>query len=213
MSRKKAAHINQAKNLPNIIRSPRIYKGSWKEAFFGNNNAIVLELACGKGEYTTSLAGLFPKKNFIGVDRKADRLWYGATVTIEKSLSNATFINGNIELIEDYFKKNEVDEIWIIFPDPYLKKPNRRLTSNIFFEKYKKILRPGGVVHLKTDEQRLYNFTLGVLKSNNYNVIKASENLYSSQLMADPAMQIVTNYEQKHISDGDTIFYIEFILE
>jgi len=212
MPRKKAIRIKQANNLPNIIRSPKIYKGSWRKAFFGNKNPIILELACGKGEYAIQLSKLFPDKNFIGIDRKADRLWHGASAAIEKNLSNVAFINGNIEFIEDYFKKNEVDEIWITFPDPYLKKPNRRLTSNIFLEKYKKILRPDGIVHLKTDEPRLYVSTLSMLNTNNCNVLEESENLYSSHLKAEPAMQIVTNYEQKHISDGDAIFYIEFTL-
>ncbi len=212
MPRKKAIRIDQAKNFPNIIRSPKIYKGSWNRAFFGNKAPIVLELACGRGEYTIGLSILFPGKNFIGIDRKADRLWHGATVAVEQDLDNVVFINGSIEQIETYFDKNEVDEIWITFPDPQPKKSNKRLTSNIFLKKYKKLLKPGGIVHLKTDDQDLHNFTLSILKANNYAIIKTTDDLYASRLATEPAMQIVTNYQQKHIADGDAICYIKFSL-
>lgn len=212
MPRKKLARIRRAENLPNIIRSPRIYKNSWKRAFFGNKKPIVLELACGKGEYSLEMAKIFSDKNFIGVDRKADRLWCGATKAIGNDLSNVAFINGKIEFIEEYFAKDEISEVWITFPDPYLKKPNRRLTSNVFLEKYAKFLQSNGSIHLKTDEPRLHDFTIAVLKSADHDILEETTDLYNSPLAKRAELQIATTYEKKHIADGDKVCYIKFNL-
>ncbi|MEA2006535.1 MAG: tRNA (guanosine(46)-N7)-methyltransferase TrmB [Patescibacteria group bacterium] len=212
MGRKKALRMKQALKLANIFdkKTSIKNKGKWSNLVFENDKRIVLELACGKGEYSLELAKMFPDRNFIGIDRKADRLWCGSTKAIEESLKNVAFIKGKIEILNEYFAKNEISEIWITFPDPFLKKPNQRLTSEDFLKEYEKIMRSSGVVHLKTDEIRLYNFTIEVLKSSNHDIVEKTSDLFNSSLIKDPKLQITTTYERKHIAEGDKICYLKF---
>lgn len=212
MGRKKALRIKQAPKFPNVFdkNSAIKNKGKWNELALGNKNEIVLELGCGRCEYTLELAEMFPQKNFIGIDRKADRLWVGSTNAIKEKLTNAFFIHTDVESIDQMFSKKEISEIWITFPDPYLKKPKRRMTNPLLLEKYKKIVTPGSFLHLKTDEERLYNYTISSLKNNGCKIVFSTKDLYNSELKNDQIVSMSTTYEKKHISQGDTIFYIKF---
>jgi len=189
-------------------------KGKWRSDFFKNENPIVLELACGKGEYSIGLAQMYPHKNFIGVDIKGARIWNGANQAIEENLNNVAFLRTRIELITDYFEKNEIDEIWIIFPDPFLKKSksNRRLTSNAFINKYREILKPSGLIHLKTDSPQLYDFTLETISKDDKCVINyQNDNIYAIDL-AYKELIIKTYYEKSHLEDGRTIKYVQYTI-
>ncbi len=189
-------------------------KGRWAQQHFGNDNPITLELACGKGDYTLGLARQFPERNFIGVDIKGARIWRGAKTALEEGLSNAAFLRTRIELIAHFFEMGEVAEIWITFPDPFLRKSkaNRRLTSHQFLEQYKKILASGGLVHLKTDEPNLYHFTLEVLSENSdYELLYHDDDIYAKALPT-PELELKTFYEKQHLAAGKTIKYIGFRL-
>ncbi|HVZ95774.1 MAG TPA: tRNA (guanosine(46)-N7)-methyltransferase TrmB, partial [Chitinophagaceae bacterium] len=180
MAHKKLQRFAEIKTFYNVLEFPENMPGKWNN-FFKNNNPVVLELACGKGEYTTSLAGLHPQKNFIGVDIKGNRIWAGARYAIENTLQNVAFLRTQIEMIEKYFTAGEVDEIWITFPDPQLRnsKARKRLTHPRFLRSYKKILKPGGAVHLKTDSPQLYNFTRMVIDLYGLNLISDIKDVYS----------------------------------
>ena len=190
-------------------------KGKWASDYFGNDHPITLELACGKGDYTLGLARRFPKRNFIGVDIKGARIWKGATIAHDDGLRNVAFLRTRIEQIAYFFEPGEVDEIWITFPDPFLKKSkrNRRLTAPRFLGEYKKILRNGGIVHLKTDEKRLYDFSLEVLAEfEGVEMLYQRENIYAESLDF-PELEIKTFYEKMHLADGRTIKYLKFRLK
>ena len=185
-------------------------KGKWRQEFFKNDNPIVLELGCGKGEYTVGLAEKYIEKNFIGIDIKGARMWRGCKTSNENGMNNVAFIRSRIEIIDMYFGENEVDEIWITFPDPQLKKPNKRLTSNRFLERYRKVLKKGGIIHLKTDSQELYSFTMDeVLLPNKMNVLFHSNDLYASGLN-DDVIEINTFYEGIYLKQAKPITYIKF---
>ncbi|MEX0646754.1 MAG: tRNA (guanosine(46)-N7)-methyltransferase TrmB [Balneolaceae bacterium] len=188
-------------------------KGKWHETVFKNRNPLVLELACGKGEYTVNLARKFPGKNYIGIDKKGSRLWRGAKTALEESLRNVHFIRMFIDHLEEYFATGEVDEIWITFPDPYLRGYNmrKRLTSPKFLNIYRKILKPGAVIHLKTDSDELYDFTLNVTDSENCRIVENVENVYRER-PDDPVLSIKTFYENKHLESDKTIHYLAFQL-
>ena len=189
-------------------------KGLWAKNQFQNDLPIVLELACGRGEYALGLAALHPQKNFIGVDVKGARIWQGAKLAIDQELDNVAFLRCRIESISKFFGPGEVDEIWITFPDPFLKdkKSNRRLTSPYFLNEYRRILKPGGRIHLKTDEPILYDFSLEVLESEADSKIHfRSRDLYKETEIL-PEWQITTHYENLHIADGDQICFLEFSL-
>lgn len=189
-------------------------KGRWRSDYFKNDNPIVLELACGRGEYSIGLAEMYPDKNFIGVDIKGARIWKGAKQALDKAYNNVAFLRTRIELITDYFAADEVDEIWIIFPDPFLKrsKSNRRLTSPTFLNQYRTILKSDGLVHLKTDSPQLYQFTLDTIANDDKcNINYQNDNIYASDL-AYKELIIKTYYEKSHLEDGRLIKYIQYTI-
>ncbi len=188
-------------------------KGKWHTDFFKNNNPIVLELGCGKGEYTIGLAKRNSDINYIGVDIKGARLWRGATTAFENGMKNVGFLRTRIELINSFFAANEVSEIWITFPDPQMKKKRtkKRLTSTTFLTYYQKFLKHNGVVNLKTDSTFLYNYTNKVAGFNSLEILRNTDDLYSEQWINE-ILSIQTHYEKLHIDDGDNINYISFVL-
>lgn len=186
-------------------------KGRWNADVFRNSNPIVLELGCGKGEYTVGLARRYPGKNFIGVDIKGARMWTGARQAVSENLDNVAFLRTNIELIDRFFAPGEVDEIWITFPDPQMKKVRKRLTSSRFLDLYRNITSDGATIHLKSDSPFLYTYTRELVRLNNFDVITDTADLYNSGL-ADDILSIRTYYEQQWLARGLTIKYISFRL-
>lgn len=187
-------------------------KGKWNEQFFKNNNPIILELGCGKGEYTVALGKLFPDKNFIGVDIKGARMWTGAKQSHDEGMTNVAFLRTNIEMIHQFFAENEVSEIWLTFPDPQMKKLTKRLTSTNFIRLYQQIMKPNGIIHLKTDSNFMFTYTCEMVKVNAFPVLFSNDDLYHSDLN-DEILSIKTYYEQQWINRGLTIKYIKFLLE
>jgi tRNA (guanine-N7-)-methyltransferase len=187
-------------------------KGRWNELFFKNDHPIVLELGCGKGEYTVGLSQLYPDKNFVGVDIKGARLWTGAKESFEKGMKNVAFLRTNIEMIHHFFAENEVSEIWLTFPDPQMKKVTKRLTATNFMKSYQQFVKPNGLIHLKTDSNFMFSYTCEMVKANNYPVVFSNNDLYASNLQ-DPILSIKTYYEQQWLDRGLTIKYIQFNLE
>jgi tRNA (guanine-N7-)-methyltransferase len=188
-------------------------KGKWHQQIFENDNPIVLELACGKGEYTINLARKYPHKNFIGIDKKGWRIWTGAKIAIEEPLSNTYFMRIFIDHLKEYFARNEVDEIWIVFPDPFLResRESNRLTSPKFLDIYREILKPEGLIHLKTDSPDLFNYTLQVMESEKCTIIERVDNIYEER-PDDEILAIKTFYEEMHLEERRTIRYISFRL-
>jgi tRNA (guanine-N7-)-methyltransferase len=184
------------------------FKGRWREKF-GNSNPIALELGCGKGEYTVALSRKYPDKNFIGVDIKGARLWRGAKTVADENIPNAAFLRIRIEFIDNFFAADEIDEIWITFPDPQVNKPRKRLTSPLFLDRYSKFLKHGGFIHLKTDSQILYNYTLNVIKENNYSLLSSYTDI-STQNPDDELLNIQTFYESQYSAKGIAIKYLKF---
>lgn len=187
-------------------------KGRWNEIVFNNNNPIVLELGCGKGEYTVGLAEIFPDKNFIGVDIKGARIWKGAKDSYIKDMNNVAFIRTNIEMINHFFAKDEVSEIWLTFPDPQMKKTTKRLTSTNFMKLYQMFVKDNGLIHLKTDSNFMFTYTSEMVKANNYHTIISTDDLYQT-IKEDPILGIKTFYEQQWLERGLSIKYIKFLLE
>jgi len=189
-------------------------KGKWNAELFGIPNPITLELACGKGEYTIGLARRFPDRNFIGVDLKGNRIWKGAKTALDEGLGNVRFLRIYIDHLAEYFGENEVEEIWITFPDPYLrgKYRSKRLTSSKFLGIYKKLLTPDGIVNLKTDDDTLFQFTLDVIEEQGCEIVQCIHNVYTEK-PDDPVLAgIQTFYEKQHIKAGKTIRYVSFRL-
>lgn len=198
-----------------IERTKDIYeniKGKWRSEYFMNDNPITVELACGRGEYTIGLATLFPERNFIGVDIKGERIWKGSTRAVEQSLKNVAFLRTPILLIENFFSAGEIDEVWITFPDPRPRKRDikRRLTSPRYLEIYKRLVKPGSYIRLKTDNVPLFNYTIEEITSRKdiYD-LKYSENVYESEYRAE-CFDIKTKYEEQFASKGETIKYLRF---
>ncbi|MFV0500952.1 MAG: tRNA (guanosine(46)-N7)-methyltransferase TrmB [Bacteroidales bacterium] len=219
MGKDKLRRFAENETFPNMFQAQYIdlerengfsLKGEWRRDFFKNNNPIVLELGCGKGEYTVGLGRKYKDKNFIGVDIKGARMWRGCKTSIEENLNNIAFLRTHVQIIEKYFSEGEVDEIWITFCDPQLKKPNKRLTSPRFLDIYSRILKPGGIIHLKTDSQELYDYTLEeVLIPNNYKIHYNTNDLYSTDDMHE-VKEIKTYYENIYLKENKPITYLEF---
>jgi len=187
-------------------------KGNWNKDVFKNDNPIVLELGCGKGEYSVGLAARYPEKNFIGIDIKGARFWRGAKTAVENGLNNVAFIRTQIELIEDVFAENEVSEIWITFPDPQIKykRTKHRLTNAEFLQRYKKILNETGVVNLKTDSEFMHGYTLGLLHGEGHEVIYANHDVYKNEGAPEVVTTIQTFYESQYLEINKAITYIQF---
>lgn len=211
MAQKKLFRFGQIKTFANVLEYPQHIKGKWHE-FFGNQNPIVLELACGRGEYTIGLAGMFPDKNFIGVDIKGNRMYIGAKKALDTKLSNAAFLRTQIEMIANYFETNEVSEIWLTFPDPQLRtsKAKKRLTHPRFLRLYRQFLKPAAHIHLKTDSPALYNFTLLVSDMYGCKIVMKNDDAYAQNSM--PELGIKTYYEGLDIAGSSKIHYIQFCL-
>ena len=187
-------------------------KGRWHSDFFHNDNSIVLELGCGKGEYTVGLAKAFPDRNYIGIDIKGARMWTGAKEARMLSLPNVAFLRTDIELLPWFFESGEVSEIWITFPDPQMKKVRKRLTSTRFMELYRKVMADGGRINLKSDSPFLYTYTRIMAKHNGLEILADTDNLYASE-HADDILGIRTFYEQQWLDRGLTIKYLSFLLD
>ena len=189
-------------------------KGNWNKNIFNNDNPIVLELGCGKGEYTVGLAKRYPNKNFIGIDIKGARFWRGAKTALEENIPNAKFIRTQIELIDHVFTENEVNEIWITFPDPQIKyqRTKHRMTNLQFLERYKKVLNPNGIVHLKTDSEFMHGYTLGLLHGAGHEVQYANHNIYKQEGSPAEVTEIQTYYESQYLEQDKPITYIRFLI-
>ena len=187
-------------------------RGKWNSEFFKNDNPIVLELGCGKGEYSVGLAERFPEKNFIGIDIKGARFWRGAKTAVETGMNNVAFVRTQIELINHIFAENEVSEIWITFPDPQIKykRTKHRMTNAEFLERYKKILKPSGLMHLKTDSEFMHGYTLGLLHGLGHEVIYANHNIYKNEGAPAEVTGIQTFYESQYLEVNKPITYIKF---
>ena len=187
-------------------------KGKW-HTFFKNQNPIILELGCGKGEYTIALAKKYPNKNFIGIDLKGARFWRGAKTALEKNLMNVAFLRTQIELIDLCFSKNEISEIWITFPDPQIKfkRTKHRLITQVFLKKYQHILNHNGIIHLKTDSEFLHGYMLGLLQEGKHEILYANHDIYNSSSPPIEATSIQTFYEKQYLENGKPITYIKFI--
>ncbi len=193
------------------------YPGKWNQDYFKNDHPVVLELGCGKGEYTVGLSKKHPEKNFVGVDIKGARMYVGALQCQEENIGNAIFLRTKVDFIDRLFSENEVDEIWLTFSDPQPNKPNKRLTSRVFIDRYRKILRPGGKIHLKTDSDLLYESTLEEIEKHGYNCIFKSDDIYRdldhfSEELKD-ILQIKTHYEDLFSNEGHIIKYCQFTID
>lgn len=219
-SKNKLKRFRENETFSNVVQPSREevvndsleLKGNWRKNFFKNNNPLVLELGCGKGEYSVNLAKAYPEKNFLGIDIKGARFWRGAKTALEENLTNVGFLRTQIELIDHIFDENEVDEIWITFPDPQIKykRTKHRLTNAEFLQKYKKILKPDGVVHLKTDSEFMHGYTLGLLHGLDEIIEYAHHDVYGSQGSPEAVTAIQTFYEKQYLDVGKKITYIRF---
>ena len=220
MAKNKLAKFAEMKTFHNVFQcaaceveddNPVVQmQGKWRENYFHNDHPIVLELGCGRGEYTVGMAARFPEKNFIGIDIKGARMWAGAKQAEQAGLANVAFLRTNIELLEQFFTANEVDEIWITFCDPQMKKATKRLTSSWFMQRYSRLLRDGGQIHLKTDSPFLYTYTRELLRINHFTVLADTDHLYSddNNPLYNEARALRTHYENQWLERGMTIKYL-----
>ena len=219
-SKNKLKRFRENEKFENVIQPSREeltdnlfeLKGKWSQEFFKNDNPIVLELGCGKGEYTVELARQNLGKNFIGIDIKGARFWRGAKTAIEEGLENVAFVRTQIELIEHVFAVNEVSEIWITFPDPQIKykRTKHRLTNTEFLQRYKSILKEGGIMHLKTDSEFMHGYTLGLLHGEGHEITYAHHDIYKNEYSPKEVTGIQTFYEKQYLEKGKPITYIQF---
>ncbi len=220
MGKKKLLRFKEILEFDNVVQAAtdlvagrkHEYYGKWAEKFFGNHSPLVLELGCGKGEYTTGLAEMNPAINFIGVDIKGSRMWKGAKYAFDNNLTNVAFLRTRVEFISLFFAMDEVSEIWLTFPDPQIKKARKRLTSSLFLNRYRRFLKSGGLVHLKTDSRGLYDYTLSVIRSNKLELLEAETDIYSSGRVSD-TLSIKTYYEQQFLETGKPITYLKFRID
>ena len=212
MAQKKLIRFKELESFANVMEYPENMQGKWNE-FFKNDNSIILELACGKGEYTVGLAQLYVDKNFIGVDIKGNRMWAGAKIALACKMMNVGFLRTQIDKINQYFSKNEIAEIWITFPDPYLRKSKtrKRLTHPKFLRLYTQFLKPNGLIHLKTDSPDLYHFTKTVIDLYDLKTVSDINDLYKIEDIT-AELKIKTHYECMDIAKSNTIFYLCFSL-
>jgi tRNA (guanine-N7-)-methyltransferase len=212
MGQKKLFRFAELNTFPNVLQFPAGMEGKWSE-FFKNDHPLTLELACGKGEYAVGLGMLFPKRNFIGVDLKGNRIWVGAKKAMQLGLSNVAFLRTQIEMLTRYFARDEVDEIWITFPDPQLRfsKSKKRLTHPKFLRLYRQILKRNGRIHLKTDSPELYNFTKLVIGLYNCRLIEEKDDVYREPAVSDE-LAIQTHYESLDIAGHKKVHYLCFSL-
>lgn len=221
-SKNKLKRFKENESFDNVIQPSREelvtgdfqLNGQWNKTFFKNDQPLVLELGCGKGEYSVGLAKKFPDRNFIGIDIKGARFWRGAKTAIEEGISNVGFLRIQIELIEYAFAENEVDEIWITFPDPQIKykRTKHRMTNTHFLEKYRKVLKPDGVLNLKTDSEFMHGYTLGLLHGEGHEIIYANHDVYRQQGSPEEVTGIQTFYESQYLEQNKPITYIRFKL-
>ncbi|MGY5848320.1 tRNA (guanosine(46)-N7)-methyltransferase TrmB [Salegentibacter sp. HM20] len=219
-SKNKLKRFKENESFENVIQPSREtlekdqfeLKGKWNSNFFKNEQPIVLELGCGKGEYSIGLSKYFPDKNFIGVDIKGARFWRGAKTAIEEGLNNVAFVRTQIELIDRIFAEGEIDEIWITFPDPQIKykRTKHRLTNAEFLKKYKNILKPGGLINLKTDSEFMHGYTLGLLHGQGQEILYAHHDIYKNEYSPKEVREIQTFYEKQYLEQGKPITYIQF---
>lgn len=223
MAKDKLRKFEEINNYSHVIQPKREklledfeLKGKWNKNFFEEDQPLVIELGCGKGEYTVGLAQKFPEKNFLGIDIKGARIWKGATTVQALEMKNAGFLRSQIELVDHAFGENEVDEIWITFPDPQIKfkRTKHRLTHPDFLAKYRMILKSGGTVHLKTDSEFLYGYTLGILQHENATIEIANHDIYHPDTKDLPSYlyEIQTHYENLFLKEGKKITYLKFRL-
>ncbi len=219
MGKDKLKRFAAIKTFDNVfepeMRELNAMRGHWRERVFKNDNPIVLELGCGKGEYAVGLGQHFPEKNFIGVDLKGNRIYIGAKEALETELNNVAFLRTRIDFITNHFAENEVDEIWLTFSDPQPKKPNKRLTSPPFINRYRQLLKPGGLVHVKTDSDVLFEYTEEQIKENNYECLELTWDLYGTMpedldTQTRDILHIKTHYEKLFTSRGHVIKYCKF---
>ena len=222
MGKNKTAKFAELKELPNVYEYPFgtlksgvpfPYKGKWHKEIFRNDHPIVLELGCGKGEYTVGMAERFPDKNFIGIDIKGNRMWNGAKTADLRGLSNAFFLRTEIELLSLFFEKGEVSEIWITFPDPQMKKVRKRLTSTEFLKLYRNATGEGGVLHLKTDSPFLYTYTKALAETNSFRILSDIKDVHGESPEGSVLREIRTYYENQWLGRGLTIKYLSFVLD
>lgn len=212
MARKKLIRFAAIKTFQNVLEPPFDLKGKWN-TYFGNDHPITLELGCGKGEYSLGLGKLFPRRNFVGIDCKGERIWRGAQSALNGGLNNVAFAKIRIEYLLEYFGENEVSEIWIPFSDPFPKpsKSGKRLTSPRFLQLYRTILQPGGIIHVKTDHSGLFKFTLETAKNEGFQLRRVIHDLHV-QYSDDDMLAIETTYERRHRALGKPIYYAKFSL-
>jgi tRNA (guanine-N7-)-methyltransferase len=212
MAQKKLQRFADIKTFANVLEYPEGMQGKWQE-FFKNNNPLVLELACGRGEYTVGLATLFSLQNFVGVDVKGNRMYIGAKKCLTEKIANAGFLRTQIERLPEFFAAGEVDEIWITFPDPQLRlsKAKKRLTHPRFLRLYQQLLKPAGVIHLKTDSPDLYLFTKKVIELYGVTLVEDCDDIYKQPIIKEE-LKIKTHYESLDIAQSNKIHYLKFTL-
>lgn len=221
-SKNKLRRFKDNETFSNVIQPSREdvvdktfkYKGCWNDLFFKNNKPIIVELGCGKGEYSVGLAQKYSDKNFIGIDIKGARFWRGAKTALEQNLNNVAFLRTQIELIDQVFGENEVSELWITFPDPQIKykRTKHRMTNPEFLEKYKYVLNKEGIIHLKTDSEFMHGYTLGLLEGMKYEILYSHHDIYVNHVAPKDVVDIQTFYEKQYLEQGKAITYLKFKL-